>query len=78
MLANHTAHGGTTVFFNRFGPASDPYLRPICTPRTHPTKTDTPEASCPAPAHLNQPSRGLGPRWRRFAPKSRRCAAAGR
>ena len=31
------------MFLNRFGPASDPYLRPTCTPRTNSTQ-------CPAPA----------------------------
>ena len=36
------------MFFNRFGPASDPYLRRTCTPRAHTTKTDTPEALSPA------------------------------
>ena len=32
------------MFFNRFGPASDPYLRRTCTPRPTPHKTDSPEA----------------------------------
>jgi general secretion pathway protein D len=38
------------VFFNRFGPASDPYLRRICTPRNKLTVTPTTARTAPPPS----------------------------
>ena len=44
------------MFFNRFGPASDPYLRRICTPRVNTTMTDAPDALSPAPRQAPPPA----------------------
>jgi type II secretory pathway component GspD/PulD (secretin) len=54
-----STHGGTIVFFNRFGPASDPYLRRICTPRLNINQADSPP-DVTAPARKRRTLAALG------------------